>query len=299
MAFGRTLHTIASALRTICSSASRPAASFRSSTTLRLLRLSCRNSDDNAGVAAREVAAIGIANQRETTVLWERASGRALAPRDRLAGPPHRGRVRAPARRGLRRGPARAHRAGARSLFLGHQAGLAARPRPRRARARRTRRAGLRHRRQLAAVASERRPAAPDRCGQRRAHAALRPPHAGLGSGACSSASASRPRCCPRVVASSGVCGETDPALFGAAIPIAGIGGDQQAATFGQACLAPGMAKNTYGTGCFLLMNTGPCAGGVRAPAIDHRGVDRGGCGAQLRARGQRVHGRCGGAVVA
>jgi glycerol kinase len=53
------------------------------------------------------------------------------------------------------------------------------------------------------------------------------------------------------------VCGETDPALFGAAIPIAGIGGDQQAATFGQACLAPGMAKNTYGTGCFLLMHTG------------------------------------------
>jgi len=61
----------------------------------------------------------------------------------------------------------------------------------------------------------------------------------------------------PEVVDSSGVCGECDPSLLGAAIPIAGIGGDQQAATFGQACFAPGMAKNTYGTGCFLVLNTG------------------------------------------
>jgi len=61
----------------------------------------------------------------------------------------------------------------------------------------------------------------------------------------------------PRVVPSSGVVGKTFPALFGASVPIAGIAGDQQAALFGQACLSPGMAKNTYGTGCFLLMNTG------------------------------------------
>jgi len=65
------------------------------------------------------------------------------------------------------------------------------------------------------------------------------------------------PSVLPKVVTSSGVVGRTDPALFGAAIPIAGIAGDQQAATFGQACLSPGMAKNTYGTGCFMLMNTG------------------------------------------
>jgi glycerol kinase len=62
----------------------------------------------------------------------------------------------------------------------------------------------------------------------------------------------------PRVVASSGVGGETLPELLGAPIPIAGIAGDQQAALFGQQCVMPGMAKNTYGTGCFLLMNTGP-----------------------------------------
>ena len=51
--------------------------------------------------------------------------------------------------------------------------------------------------------------------------------------------------------------GMTDPALFGAAIPIAGVAGDQQAATVGQACFVPGMMKSTYGTGCFALLNTG------------------------------------------
>ena len=56
---------------------------------------------------------------------------------------------------------------------------------------------------------------------------------------------------------SSEVYAETDPDLFGAPIPIAGDAGDQQAALFGQACFKPGMMKNTYGTGCFLLMNTG------------------------------------------
>ena len=52
--------------------------------------------------------------------------------------------------------------------------------------------------------------------------------------------------------------GDTDPALFGRAIPIMGMAGDQQAALIGQACFAPGMVKSTYGTGCFMLMNTGP-----------------------------------------
>ena len=64
----------------------------------------------------------------------------------------------------------------------------------------------------------------------------------------------------PRIVPSSGVVGETRAELFGAPILIAGVAGDQQAATFGQACFAPGMAKNTYGTGCFMLMNTGDVA---------------------------------------
>jgi glycerol kinase len=61
----------------------------------------------------------------------------------------------------------------------------------------------------------------------------------------------------PAVRPSSAVYGETDRSLLGAALPIASCIGDQQAATFGQACFEPGAAKNTYGTGCFMLMNTG------------------------------------------
>jgi glycerol kinase len=61
----------------------------------------------------------------------------------------------------------------------------------------------------------------------------------------------------PAVRDSSGVVAETDPEWFGRAIPIAGIAGDQQAALFGQGCFEPGRAKNTYGTGSFLLLHTG------------------------------------------
>ena len=61
----------------------------------------------------------------------------------------------------------------------------------------------------------------------------------------------------PTPMPSSCVYGETAPGFFGSPIPIAGAAGDQQAALFGQTCFAPGEAKNTYGTGCFLLMNTG------------------------------------------
>ena len=61
----------------------------------------------------------------------------------------------------------------------------------------------------------------------------------------------------PEVKSSSCLYGETEPSLFGGAIPIAGAAGDQQSALFGQTCFKPGEAKNTYGTGCFLLMNTG------------------------------------------
>ncbi|MDY3954480.1 MAG: FGGY family carbohydrate kinase, partial [Anaerovoracaceae bacterium] len=61
----------------------------------------------------------------------------------------------------------------------------------------------------------------------------------------------------PEVHPSSGLFGYTDASLLGGEIPIGGAAGDQQCALFGQNCYAPGMAKNTYGTGCFLLMNTG------------------------------------------
>ena len=66
------------------------------------------------------------------------------------------------------------------------------------------------------------------------------------------------PKCMlPEVKASSGIFGYTDPEIFGAPIPISGAGGDQQCALFGQTCFKPGDAKNTYGTGCFMLMNIG------------------------------------------
>jgi len=67
------------------------------------------------------------------------------------------------------------------------------------------------------------------------------------------------PRCMlPQVRSSSEIYGHTAAArFFGCAVPLAGVAGDQQAALFGQACFTPGMAKNTYGTGCFMLMNTG------------------------------------------
>jgi glycerol kinase len=64
----------------------------------------------------------------------------------------------------------------------------------------------------------------------------------------------------PRVRNSSEICGETAPNLFAAKIPIAGIAGDQQAALFGQMCLRPGMVKHTYGTGGFMMLNTGGTA---------------------------------------
>ncbi|MGH7629620.1 MAG: FGGY family carbohydrate kinase [Gemmatimonadales bacterium] len=81
----------------------------------------------------------------------------------------------------------------------------------------------------------------------------------------------------PAIVPSSGVVGETDAGHLGAALPIAGIAGDQQAALFGQGCCAPGTAKNTYGTGAFLLVHAGdrrphPAAGLLATAACGARG---------------------------
>src|SRR5207245_9862359 len=79
--------------------------------------------------------------------------------------------------------------------------------------------------------------------------------------------------CLPEVAASSGTFGTSEDG-----IPVAGVAGDQQAALFGQACFEPGMAKNTYGTGCFLLMNTGrtaiPSSGGLLATVAWRIGAD-------------------------
>jgi glycerol kinase len=79
----------------------------------------------------------------------------------------------------------------------------------------------------------------------------------------------------PNVVPSSGIVGHAG--IEGVDVPIAGIAGDQQAALFGQACHAPGLAKNTYGTGCFLLMNTGPKAVASRNNLLTTVAWNRGG----------------------
>ena len=76
-----------------------------------------------------------------------------------------------------------------------------------------------------------------------------------------------------------------------AGIPVTGIAGDQQAALFGQCCVEPGMAKNTYGTGCFLLLNTGGAPIAVQSRTPHHRGVAARWHG-HLCARGQRLHRR-------
>jgi glycerol kinase len=81
----------------------------------------------------------------------------------------------------------------------------------------------------------------------------------------------------PEVRPSSEVLGETSPQWLGGAIPIAGCAGDQQAATFGQACFEPGSAKNTYGTGCFLLLNTGHEAVASKNRLLTTIGWGRGG----------------------
>jgi len=210
----------------------------------------------NAGVAASDIAAIGITNQRETTVLWDRATGQPVAPAivwqdrrtaslcDALTEAGHAAMVQR--RTGLRLD---AYFSGTKlAWLLDHTPGA-------RAAAEAGRLAfgtidtwliwnltgGAVH--------------ATDASNASRTllydlHAGdwhdellalLRIPRAVL----------------PEIVASSGVMARALPQWLGAAIPIAGVAGDQQAATFGQACLTPGMAKNTYGTGCFMLMNVG------------------------------------------
>lgn len=209
-----------------------------------------------AGIAASQLAAIGIANQRETTVLWERASGRPLAPAivwqdrrgvahcERLKADGHAEWVRA--RTGLELDAY--FSATKLAWLLEHVPGA-------RQQAERGELAfgtidtwlvwqltgGARH---LTDPGNASRTLLFDihRQAWDEDLLALFDIPASL---------------LPEVVDSSGVMAETLPTLFGHAIPIAGLAGDQQAATFGQACLQPGMAKNTYGTGCFLMLNTG------------------------------------------
>jgi glycerol kinase len=211
-----------------------------------------------AGLAAGDVAALGITNQRETTVVWERATGKPIANaivwQDRRT---------AEACAGLKR-------AGYEELFRAHT-GLVLDPYF----------SGTKLAWLLDHVPGAREGAEAGRLafgtvdswllwnltvGGHPLHATdvtnasrtlLWDLHTGEWSAELVAILDIPMGMLPEVRASSEVYGETLPRLFGAPIPISGVAGDQQAALFGQACLAPGMVKNTYGTGCFLLMNTG------------------------------------------
>ena len=209
-----------------------------------------------AGLGARDIAAIGIANQRETTVLWDRKTGQPLAPaivwQDRRTVPACE-RLRAAGYAGL------IHARSGLELDAYFSA---------------TKLAWL-----LDTVPDARRRAEAGELAFGTIDSWLVWQLTGGARHVTDPSNASRTmlfdihRQCwdddllalfnipasllPQIVDTSGVLGETLPELFGAAIPIGGLAGDQQAATFGQACLAPGSAKNTYGTGCFLMQNTG------------------------------------------
>jgi glycerol kinase len=207
-----------------------------------------------AGVGARDVAAIGITNQRETTVLWERATGRPLANaivwQDRRTAPLC-DELRAAGLAGLfasRTGLIiDAYFSGTKlKWLLDHIPGA-------RARAANGELAFGTIDSWLVWNLSGGRAHVTDASNASRT--LLFDIHTGDWDDELLRLLDIPREVLPRVVPSSGVCAEATIGAVG--IPIAGIAGDQQAALFGQACHAPGLAKNTYGTGCFLLLNTG------------------------------------------
>ena len=216
----------------------------------------CRAVLHQAGASASDIAAIGIANQRETTVLWDRASGR----------PMHRAIVWQDRRTADL--CVRLKAAGHESLFTA-KTGLLLDPYF----------SGTKLVWLLDNV-----PGARDRAARGelafgtvdtyllwrltggRVHATdatnasrtlLYDIHSGRWDDALLSALGIPRSVLPEVLDSSAAFGATEPDLFGGPIPICGIAGDQQAALIGQACFAPGMVKSTYGTGCFVVLNTG------------------------------------------
>jgi glycerol kinase len=218
-----------------------------------------------AGLSGRDVAAIGITNQRETTVLWDRATGRPIA--NAIVWQDRRTASRCDALRQAGREPFFTGRTGLLldayfsgtklEWLLDHVAG--ARERAERGElAFGTIDTWLLW--QLTGGACQ----VTDATNASRT--LLYDIHKGRWDEALLEELHVPQAVLPRVVPSSGEIGRTRCEGLPDGIPIAGIAGDQQAALFGQACYRPGMAKNTYGTGCFLLMNTGD-----RAPVSHNR----------------------------
>jgi glycerol kinase len=216
----------------------------------------CRGALQSAGAGARDIAAIGIANQRETTLLWERASGR----------PVHRAIVWQDRRTA---DICEALKAGGHEQPVAAKSGLVLDPYF----------SGTKLKWLLDRVPGTRELAAREQLAFGTVDTYLLWRLTGGKVHATDATNASRTllfdihrgrwddellalfgvpaSVLPEVRDSSAAFGVTDPELFGAAIPICGIAGDQQAALIGQACFAPGMLKSTYGTGCFAVLNTG------------------------------------------
>ncbi|MDZ7654216.1 MAG: FGGY family carbohydrate kinase [Burkholderiaceae bacterium] len=252
-----------------------------------------------AGAQAHDVAAIGVTNQRETVVLWERASGRPLANaivwQDRRTAEPAPSCVRAASsprsrrKTGLLLDP---YFSATKIAWLLDSVPGA------RARAERGELAfgtvdtwliwnltgGALH--------------VTDATNASRT-LLLNIRHGRLGRRAAATCSACRARCCRSVRATQRRRSAQADGAVRCAIPIAGIAGDQQAALFGQACLTPGIAKNTYGTGCFMLMNTGTRAGRLANRLLDHGAWQLDDRQPHIRAGRQRLHRRRRGAVAA
>ena len=225
----------------------------------RVTRRDARRASSRASTRPSTVAAIGITNQRETVVVWDRAHRAPAAPRDRVAGPAHRARAAtscAPAGHVPTR--ARAHRARARPVLLGDEARVAAAPRAASTPTPTSRSAPSTR------GCSGTSPAADGACTRptRRTRAARCSSTSARGEWSdellrrCSACRArpARGRAVERPLRRHG----RRARRRGSRVPVSGIAGDQQAALFGQACFEPGMTKNTYGTGSFVLMNVGP-----------------------------------------
>jgi glycerol kinase len=224
-----------------------------------------------------DIAAIGITNQRETVVLWDRRTGEAV----------HNAIVWQCRRTADFTGKLKA--AGHEPLVQ-RRAGLLLDPYFSASKyrwllknvpaARRTLKAGSllgRHRRQLSAVEAHRWRGTCYRRVQRRAHLAHESEDAALGRGSAEVVRGSRERCCRKSAPSSGLLGHTRGVRgLPDGIPITGVAGDQQAALFGQACFAGGDAKCTYGTGSFIVMNTGDATGALEVRAAQHCGLAAG-----------------------
>jgi glycerol kinase len=221
----------------------------------------------NAGVAAGDIAAIGITNQRETTLLWNRSTGEPLANaivwQDRRTAPA----CEALKQRGLE--PLFREKTGLvldayfsgtkLAWLLDNVAGARA--------------AAERGELAFGTVdswliwmltgggdAATRRAAVHATDASNASRTLLFDIHAGAWSDELLAALAIPRTLLPEVRPSSHAYGHTQAGLLGAAIAIGGVAGDQQSALFGQACFGPGQVKNTYGTGCFMLMNTGTVA---------------------------------------